>query len=74
MNTPSTDQDNCSDGLILVPMTPTLGPYEVLFGSEWISSWLQNSSRIVFRYCNLRLCLMQFIVRPRFLACAGSVV
>ena len=58
---PSADQDNCSDGLILVLMTPTLGPYEVMFGSAWISSWLYsyNSSGRMFRYCNPRLCLMQ---------------
>ena len=36
----SADQNNYSDGLISVLMTPTLGPYEVLFGSAWISSWL----------------------------------
>ena len=36
----SADQDNCSDRLILVLMTPMLGPNEVKFGSAWILSWL----------------------------------
>ena len=55
----SAGQGKCSGELIFVLMTPTLGPYEVLFGSAWISFWLWNRSGRVFRYCHLPWCLMQ---------------